>query len=337
MNPKCLRMCDKCKDFYKSVFNSERNSCFIPCPKGYSIYITSINSKKIIFPCLKIKGLYKKKTNPTHSTNYNPILSKEVVSKIIESCLYTIELENRLYDKSEFTATTFHEIKKYNSQIKNHCESIFSRLNLQAQTIDKFTIKDLNDIWICAGMISSRFTLGDLDSLNATNIRETPYDVNIYGKFDKIQKIFKCNSKNLSITMRGNSFRYFKAYQSFEIIPFLLLENAIKYSHPNGEIIINFNEPQNEKDQLLVSITSDGPYCDEEDIKHIFEKGFRGKYAKSIIPEGNGIGLFFAKSLAEIHNIDISAHSIEPTKKYEDTIYARFMIQLCFKSTFSKK
>lgn len=332
LSPKCKRMCAKCSEFYKSIFNSGTLHQFIRCPMGYSVFLDQVNNKKIAFQCLKVKGSFKKKNSLFQTAYYNPITSEEILLKIIESCKKSIELKNELKVKEDLTATTFHEIKKFNAQIKNHCEAIFSKIDSCDQFMDKNIINNLNDIWICAGMMSYRFALNDLYALTA----ETPFDVNIYGKFDKIRKILKNNKKNLPIKINGKSYKYIRAYQSFEIIPFLLLDNAIKYSHPNDEIIIEFYDQNNNKDPLLVSITSDGPYCDTNEIQHIFEKGYRGTYAKKIVAEGSGIGLYFAKCLAQLHDIDISAHSIGPQKVLNGVAYARFMIQLSFNSTFDK-
>ena len=66
------------------------------------------------------------------------------------------------------------------------------------------------------------------------------------------------------------------------VLLFLLIENAVKYSMPNKYITINF---QDHYDNVLVEISSLTPYCDDNDIAHIFEKGYRGEKLNAVQKE----------------------------------------------------
>lgn len=188
--------------------------------------------------------------------------------------------------------------------------------------------KGLKTIFVCSQMIASRFSLYDYEK-NPNALKGGSFDCNVYKKFDKCRIILKNYlNKNVSIALSGSSYRCMQAYTSFEMIPLLILENAVKYSRPSGEVQVNFSCDVD--DLLIVSIDSYSPYCSEDDLKHIFDKGFRGKNAIKT-SDGSGIGLYFVKLVCNLHDIEISAHS-DSTKitQINNIAYAPFKIQLQF-------
>ena len=139
--------------------------------------------------------------------------------------------------------------------------------------------------------------------------------------------------KATTISINSGSYLHILAYPSFEMIPLLLIENAVKYSYGhNDEVSIDFQEEDNNK--LIVTISSYSPYCSKEESTQIFEKGFRGKNAKKI-SDGSGIGLYFVKMLCDLHNIEISAESDSSRiAEISGVAYAPFKYTLIFNHTF---
>jgi len=77
-----------------------------------------------------------------------------------------------------------------------------------------------------------------------------------------------------------------------------LLENAIRYSLPGGEIAISLNLKEN---KLEFSIRDTGIGIPREVQKHIFTKFFRSPNAIKIEAKGSGLGLFVSKNIIEAH------------------------------------
>lgn len=59
---------------------------------------------------------------------------------------------------------------------------------------------------------------------------------------------------------------------------------------------------------LDVTISSIGPYCDDNEILHLCDKGFRGENAKGVDNTGQGFGLNFAKKF--VTHIILGLHLI---------------------------
>lgn len=82
-----------------------------------------------------------------------------------------------------------------------------------------------------------------------------------------------------------------------------LLDNALKYGNPGGEIGIVCKK---QDDGLIIRVRDNGPGISEADLPHIFDRFFRGQ--KSRTEPGNGLGLSqtraFVKSLGGSISVD---------------------------------
>ena len=81
-----------------------------------------------------------------------------------------------------------------------------------------------------------------------------------------------------------------------KVIVEVLLDNAIKYSRPGGQVDIKGDRGDN---TFVLSIKDEGIGIPENESGQIFNKFFRSSNAKSFEPNGNGLGLFYSKLLLE--------------------------------------
>lgn len=78
-----------------------------------------------------------------------------------------------------------------------------------------------------------------------------------------------------------------------------VLDNAIKYSHPNREIRI-FGEDLGREVRLRIEDYGQG--IDADELHLIFNRGYQGKRSKKAVhEEGEGMGLFHARLIIEAH------------------------------------
>ena len=87
-----------------------------------------------------------------------------------------------------------------------------------------------------------------------------------------------------------------------------LLDNAIRYSKIGGLITIRI---EHDKKFVTWKIADTGLGISAEDQKHIFSKFYRGANARAYQAEGNGIGLYIAKTIIENHGGRIGFFSKE--------------------------
>ena len=90
---------------------------------------------------------------------------------------------------------------------------------------------------------------------------------------------------------------------------FNLVSNALKYSGPQGEVVLRAHR---EADEMVMSVADTGPGISPEDQSRVFEKFERGRPTGGRVP-GLGIGLSLVKSFIELHGGSIELQS-EPGK-----------------------
>ena len=81
-----------------------------------------------------------------------------------------------------------------------------------------------------------------------------------------------------------------------------LIDNAIKFTDPNGTITLGLKV--NENKQVEVSISDTGIGIKKEEIPHIFDRYYKGKSKGS-----TGLGLAIVKKIVELHQTTISVDS----------------------------
>ncbi len=127
----------------------------------------------------------------------------------------------------------------------------------------------------------------DLDHSEESDLIETF----IFRKVDRVCRAFMAiaSKKKVNIRYAGNSFSTARTPSGFEFVPFVVMDNAVKYSPNNTTINVKFEE----LDGLIIfSVSSIGPNISESEREAIFERGFRGAAATAGGHRGNGLGLF---------------------------------------------
>jgi len=81
-----------------------------------------------------------------------------------------------------------------------------------------------------------------------------------------------------------------------------ILDNAIKYTHEGGKIIISLIKNKN---NLQIKMHDSGIGIEESHKRKLFTKFFRGTNAVEINKDGSGLGLFIAKNIITEHGGNI--------------------------------
>lgn len=90
----------------------------------------------------------------------------------------------------------------------------------------------------------------------------------------------------------------------------ILLDNALRYSHPDGTIEVNVDSG---KDEVSIMVKDEGIGLTEEEASQAFKRFFRGRQAVNHAQQGSGLGLPVAKAIVEAHKGRITLEG-EPGK-----------------------
>jgi signal transduction histidine kinase len=88
-----------------------------------------------------------------------------------------------------------------------------------------------------------------------------------------------------------------------------LLNNAGKYTPPEGEISLSTKRSKDDSSQVVVSVRNTGSYIAPADLERIFDRFYRADPSRGSATGGTGLGLAIVKDLVQLQNGTISASS----------------------------
>lgn len=89
----------------------------------------------------------------------------------------------------------------------------------------------------------------------------------------------------------------------------LLLDNAIRYSHPGG--VVRW-AVQAEAGEVVLRVQDEGIGIAADELPQVFERHYRGAAARRHRASGSGLGLPIARTLAQAHGGTLTLHSPAP-------------------------
>lgn len=164
----------------------------------------------------------------------------------------------------------------------------------------------------------------NINSLVLSLLKLTKFDVNVVKFMSNIvyvNKIVKdairnvlviADSKNIKFNINGDDDIKLVCDYKWEVEAISnILKNSIEHSNSNGVIDISYSQ---NKVYTLICIKDYGVGIDSKDIKHIFERFYKGKNSSK---DSIGIGLALSKNIIEKDNGSISVNS----KKMLGTVF----------------
>lgn len=294
----------KCEKFYREIFDKEGIHV---CPYGFNTFVSLDNNEIDIFTGFRVKDKFdiKKVNSKIKKTDINRVISDLEMKSYIESYKLITSLEKEKKYLFEFIGNTIHDVRKFNSNIKTRSELISNKAK-SSKKRDIEQVKKLSEnIWAMSQLISTR--LSEYDYLYAEYPLKSgsKYEFNFFTTFDKIRRCMgeevKKGQKEIAVRANGTC-PPIQAYDSIKYMPFLLIDNALKYSLNNSIIEVKIKD---EERLQTIEIKSTGIYVDDSEIEHLFKRGYRGKNANEFTEEGSGIGLYLVKEICEANDIKI--------------------------------
>ena len=314
---------DKCKKFYNNLSDSE-DGIYI-CPYNFNC----IKKNDKIYNCLLIKNKYNMSKVKQKKGEQQRTFNEEEIYDFIEIDNNNEKNLNN-YESSFNNMNDFlHDITKVNKLIES-CSKDISLDNLsKKERAKRESIIHLSDF------ISKRIDLyryvSNPEIIKIGRKRER----DAYKLWDIYRYIFTelGHSKNINIDMKKYNLEgveeksdhtLFEATDSITALPFLLIDNAIKYSKNESTVQINFYQ----KDDNLkkIEICSIPSYKIEESPIKFFERGYRSSNNTSK-SSGSGLGLSIVKQICEFNDIGISLHVLSDNDNKQQTFKVELEVQ----------
>lgn len=238
-------------------------------------------------------------------------------------------IRSEIDSKASELIAGLHDIKTRVNLVFRNAESIVQNLP-GADDFEKIEAADpaIKRLLKSVNLLRSRLEMTSLisnpESANYGQLRPTP----VYKVFDKMVRLFEQTAaqKSVGIVMQGNSFNRPYLYDSFETIPLILIDNAIKYSRQGSTVAVKVMDDLTSLSSVLITVTSWGSIVPERERAAIFERGYRGTNATATA-SGSGLGLYIAGIVASAHNTLIE-YSCQPSTQFLSEGYNTFGITI---------
>ena len=93
-----------------------------------------------------------------------------------------------------------------------------------------------------------------------------------------------------------------------------LINNAVKFTPDGGRLSIDVSV---KKDKVHVSVENSGPGIDENELKYIWDRFYKGDKSRGEDRTGMGLGLYIVKRIIDLHGENITAKS----EKDKNTVF----------------
>ena len=88
----------------------------------------------------------------------------------------------------------------------------------------------------------------------------------------------------------------------------VLIDNAVRYTPASGRVTISLVRG---KKKVVATIADTGIGIAPEDLQHVFKRFHRTQRSRELYPDGTGLGLPMARSIAERHRAVFDIRSEE--------------------------
>ena len=313
----------KCFRFHQQVF-SNTESGFHICPFGYAVYFSK--QLDLAYIGLKVNGISRKGKNAGEGV-YLPSIAKERLMRIIENETIMVTMEKDCTNIRRMKDELLHGMEKILGTCRAKSESLLAMLDNDDSKLNRSNIcQDLKTILL--GNVQLRNLFYATRMRFDAALSNKCYPTSVYNKFFKARKMLhRYGGRDIPIAFYGASYSRYNLTASFEILPYLLLENAHKFSLVGGSVNVNFVEQSN---QLEITISNIGPYTSKAQDKLCTDKE-RGEYSAEAKVEGSGIGLFTCQEIAKLNHLEFKVSSDDKNiSKVNNVPYSQFVVWIKF-------
>lgn len=205
--------------------------------------------------------------------------------------------------QQNFMMAVTHELKTPIAIVKLNLETLQKR-KLDEQQQSRFFQTTLHEVNRLNSLCNNILLASQLD---AGAYKASKSLVDLSAVADKVTVELKRRYPNRRIESNiEDNIRLMGEETLLELLISNLLENAIKYSPPDGQVaILLIKKGRN----IIIEVADEGYGIDEEEKEKIFEKFYRIGNEVTRSAKGTGLGLFLSKEIAKDHHGQITVNN----------------------------
>lgn len=209
--------------------------------------------------------------------------------------------------RKEFVANVSHELRTPLSVIKGYIETLLDPEPPDTDTTKQFLLTIQKNSRRLEALIDDLLTISSLESQQAKlSLAPVSLHSTAQAVADELARQAQARSITVAVEIPKNSPTVRADAQRLHQVFSNLLDNAIKYTQPNGHVTITARAKDNE---IEVCIADNGPGIAPEHLPRIFERFYRADKARSRELGGTGLGLSIVKHIVQAHGGRVWAES----------------------------
>lgn len=241
----------------------------------------------------------------SYQIDADPIVSENIVKGTALFLFNVTEKEKAEQIRREFTANVSHELKTPLHSISGYAELLKNDMVKEEDKIP-FAGKIYEEAGRMIQLVEDIISLSHLDE-GAGDMQWENTD--LYTLADKAVQSLEpqANAACVTLALSGVPAVINGIPQLLYSIVYNLCDNAIKYNHENGSVMVTI---ENENSKVVLSVQDTGIGIAPEHQERIFERFYRVDKSHSKAVGGTGLGLSIVKHAAKIHNAKIEVKSL---------------------------
>lgn len=236
--------------------------------------------------------------------------SNDELQRLAETCNAMLDrLESSVNQIKRFTADASHELRGPLTFTRTVAEIALKDPGTSGASRAAFQ-EIVDEAAKAATMLEEMLTLARADSAPGNLVRK-PVDLALIVRevCTTTRPIAVRHGLDLSLISNSDRAPILGDAPALKRLVWILLDNAIKYSRPNGTITVRLDVVA---DRAAVQVEDDGIGIAPADLPYIFDRFYRADPSRGLV-EGNGLGLAIAQWIAETHRAQLKVQS-EPER-----------------------
>ena len=250
----------------------------------------------------------KKATTEIAKGNFNvkiPQVKNKTINEIIENFnTMAEELKSIETLKSDFISNVSHEFKTPLSIIQTYTKAI-AKPSLDDDTKKRYLEVIDNNVKKLTNLTQNILSLSKLEN-QRIEIEKSSFWLDEEIRQCILLLETKWKAKNLKLNINLDKVKYFGARDLISQVWQNLLDNAIKFSNPGGQISVSLKM---QADKIVAIVADSGVGIPADNLPRIFDKFYQADTSRS--SSGNGLGLALVKRIVESLEGTISVSSEE--------------------------
>jgi two-component system, OmpR family, phosphate regulon sensor histidine kinase PhoR len=218
------------------------------------------------------------------------------------------ELKRLEQFRREFLADVSHELKTPIFAAQGFIHTLIDGAIDDLNVRDKFLNKAAKSLDGLDALVKDLVALSQLETGELKmHFQRTDMVEMVQDTFEQLEDIAHKRGTRLRLKTEQPGPHWVKADpQRMQQVMTNLVENAIKYGHDDGRVIVLLEE---DRKHVLVTIKDNGPGIPPEHLSRIFERFYRVDKSRSKDKGGTGLGLAIVKHILNAHKAKVTVMS----------------------------